>query len=598
MKATIQSVLGHLRTLRTFLSWGEGAPLWLAGPAVSLAATLLVAQAKTLRLPIMGEHRWREADTYAVAYNFAHESLDFFHPRMDLTRGRSGITGMEPPVLQFVTGLAMKVFGDAPTVGRVVVWLTGLAGLFALLALTRRARDLGLAIGFLVAFTLSPLALFELRQIQPDGPTVMLAAIAAFFFYRFALEGARRDYGIALVAYAFAVLMKGPGVALAPAMWCFACANRKVTLRQCIARGAGIAVAVLLYVPWYKWAHYLTDAYNGGQANFWLDFSYEGIKTAVSDGDLLHNVFWFIYPVYVTNWVLFPALIVGLPAAFQRKTRLVSSAFLLWLLFGSMFLACFSPRLKSHWYYADLVFVPVAYFVGFGLSEVFRLFASGTSGRGPTVARWAALSVLSTLVLQRLISPVGHLGGETVGATAPHAEASWMTDGHLTALLAILALTFVAVQLLSARWLRVTAVVLLPFAVYIGIDRARHAALEVMRWRAHASEEGTFRMRWMRTLRPLVDRYSTRADLFVVIPADGSIPDDAFYLNLPLRKGWSEGADAVEKNGFAHYTAAGARFFLNFNSHEISSEANLTKIGATSYFRLYCIDPAGCPAIH
>jgi 4-amino-4-deoxy-L-arabinose transferase-like glycosyltransferase len=590
MKGARPSVLAFFRrTTQRSVSQLDGVPIWLALPAISLAACLLASQARTLVLPILGEHRWREADTYAVAYNFAHESFDFFHPRMDLTRGRSGITGMEPPILPFVMALAMRVFGDAPSVGRTIVWLTSMLGLVALLALVRRVRDNGLAIAFLFAFALSPLALFELRQIQPDGPTGMIAAIAAFFLFRFARLERRRDYLLGIAAYGLAVLMKGPGIALAPAMWWFACAARRVSLRQFVRRGVGVGVAVALYFPWYRWAHYLTNAYNAGMANFGIDFTVKGIKTAFVDEGRLHNVFWFLYPCYVTNCVLFPALLVGLPAAFQHRTQRVSAAFLLWLLFGSLFLAAFSPHLDSHWYYANLVLVPVSYFVGFGVSEVFRLFARGPRRAQPLVARWAALVVLMTLVLQGLI-------GDAAGASGAHPDGSWMSEGHLTTLLCTLALTMILAQQISWSWHRATAAALLPFAVYFGIGRATHNALDVLLWRSRRSEEGQFRQRWFRTLRPAVDRYSTRADLFVVniSDTDGTIPQDPFVLYLPLRKGWSEGAETIEKNGFAYYRHAGARFFLTYSTHPLPEEGHLAKLAETSYFRFYCLDPEGC----
>jgi len=599
MSEPSRSIVDVAREWRRVLVQGEGVPAWLAVPAVALAASQLMVQAGTLRLPILGEHRWREADTYAVAYNFAHGSLDFFHPRMDLSRGLTGITGMEPPVLPYITGLAMRVFGDSPTVGRLVVWLLGLVGLGALLALMRRIRGPGLMVGFLLAFSLSPTALFELRQIQPDGPTSMLAAIAAFFLYRFSCEEKRRDYFIGVGVYALAVLMKGPGLALAPAMVWFACAGRKVTFRELVRRGVGVGLAVALYFPWYRWAHYLTDAYNAGHPNFGIDFSLRGIKDALGNVDLLHHVFWFIIPNYVSNWVLFPSLIVGIPAAFQRRTRRASLGFLLWLLFGSLFLASFSPHLKAHWYYGNLVFVPMAYFVGFGLSEALRLFTPDGPRQYSLMARWAALTVLVTLVLQRILVPKSHALLDTVATSGARPEASWMSDGHLTVLLCVLALTLVVVQAAPATWLRVAGFVLLPFAVYWGLGRARHDAIDVLRWRSRIADERTFRTRWTNTLRPAVDRFSTRADFFVVNVPDGEdlIADDPFFLYLPMRRGWVESTSVLTKNGLDHYQKAGARFFLNYNTTELPEEATLTKLASAPYFRLYCLDPKGCEPI-
>jgi hypothetical protein len=389
------------------------------------------------------------------------------------------------------------------------------------------------------------------------------------------------------------VLLKGPGFCFAPAMLWFACAARPVTFKQFFKRGLGVAFAVALYIPWYKWAHYLTDHYNAGIKNFGIDFTFHGIRDALLDQDRLHNVFWFVIPSYSSNWVLFPAFLAGLPAAFQRKTRRVSTAFLLWLVFGALFLACFNTHLDSHWYYANLVLVPMAYFAATAISEALRLFAKGPH-RASLVSRWAVLVVMVTLVLQRFIAPLWHKSSETVAAAGPHPEGSWMSEGHLTLLLCLLMLTMILAQRLTLKWLRVVAIVLLPFAAYLGIGRARRNALGVLRWRTHSSDERQFKERWINTLRPTVDRYSTRKDLFVMNIPDGTIGQDPFPLYLAMRKGWSEDADSIKNNGMAFYRKGGARFFLTYASAEVPEEKGLTKLAGTDYFRLYCIDPNGC----
>jgi hypothetical protein len=462
------------------------------------------------------------------------------------------------------------------------------AGLVASLALVRRVRDNGLALGFLVAFVLSPMTLFELRQIQPDGASVMLAAIAAFFFYRFARRDKRRDYALGLLVFTLAALAKGPGLILAPAMWWFTCAARKVTFRQLVSRGLPFFLPAALLFGWDRWAHHLTSAYNFGQNDVSIDVDLAQVKKNLTDQDGFRNLFSFVYPCYVGNWVFFPALVVGVAAAFQRATRRVSTAFLLWLIFGSLFLIAFSSRLYSHWYYADIVLVPVAYFTGFGLAEVVRLFARGAPPRPSIVASWAALVVLGSLVLVPLLGGPRRALGDVVAASGAHPDQSWMGDWHLTALLAIVALAMVVAQQLSLRQLRVVGILMLPFALYWGVGRGRYDALQVFRWRTRAQDEREFRERWIDTLRPLVNRYSTRDDLFVV---DN---DNPYWLYLPLRKGWCVEADALKAKGLADFERAGARFYLSYNDRAPPGGEAASLLGKTAYFRLYCLDKNGC----
>jgi hypothetical protein len=549
----------------------------------------------TLHLPILGEHRWRESVTYSVAYNFVHGSFDFFHPRIDFNNGKTGIMGMEAPFVPFLIALAMRAFGDAPAVGRTVVWFVSSLGLLACLAIVYRIRDAGLALGFLLAFMLSPMALVELRQIQPDGAVAMLAACAAFFFFRFARHETRRDYVAGLVVFTLTVFSKSPAIVLTPAMWWFACAARKVPFRQYVLRALPFVVPALVYLAWDRWQHHLSDVYNGGWSRFSVDFTFHGVWKNLKDASYRKNLFWLLYPCYVTNWVLFPSFIVGLGAAFQRRTQRVSAAFLAWLLLGSFFLASFADRLHDNWYYADIVLVPVTYFAGFGLAEVFRVFAPGPRPGQPLVARWAALVVLVTLALARLVAVDIDKMADVVGASGARPDNSWMSDWHLTTLLFGLAFAMVAASQMSKRRLRMAAFVLLPFAAYYGIGRGQRDVFQALLWRSRSNTELEYRKQWIRTLRPLVDRYSTRADLFLVDEVD---LDDPYWLHLPLRRGWAINTDDLSVANIAYCQRAGARFFLTYHERPPPEEMHLALLGSTEYFQLYCLDPNGCSPLH
>ena len=269
----------------------------------------------------------------------------------------------------------------------------------------------------------------------------------------------------------------------------------------------------------------------------------------------------------------------------------------MWLLTSLFFLAAFSTRLKAHWYYASLTLIPAAYFAGYGLAEVFRLFARGSPPRS-LVSRWAALVVLASLVVQRFMVPGSPKLADTVAGTAPHPEASWMSDGHLVLLVSLLAAMMIAAQAMSGWWLRVIALLMLPFAVWWGIGRARTDAIGAMLVRTHADEERDFRRRWLDLLRPAVNRFSTRDDLFVVnAPESSPFADDAFYMYPPLRRGWSERGKTLEKGELARYQRSGARFYLTFAKRPLAEEKTLELLSKTADFRLYCLDPKGCPPL-
>ena len=86
------------------LKLDPGQPFALLVAAMAFALAMLVVQASTLGAPINGEHNWRQADTYSVAYNFLHERAGFFYPRIDWAGEGSGIMGMETPIYTYGGG--------------------------------------------------------------------------------------------------------------------------------------------------------------------------------------------------------------------------------------------------------------------------------------------------------------------------------------------------------------------------------------------------------------------------------------------------------------------------------------------------------------
>jgi len=60
---------------------------------------------------LQGQKIWRQADTAAVARNFAVESMNIFYPRIDLRGNLSGITGMEFPLFNYLVAIVYKITG-------------------------------------------------------------------------------------------------------------------------------------------------------------------------------------------------------------------------------------------------------------------------------------------------------------------------------------------------------------------------------------------------------------------------------------------------------------------------------------------------------
>jgi len=574
---------------RLLATLDPGAPRWLMLPALVAVLVLVIWQVRSLPVDIIGEHNWRQADTYSQAYNFLHESPDFFHPRIDWTNGRSGVMGMETPIYSYTMFLGMAVFGDAPAVGRVVAWLVFM---LAIACFCRSLRPFGrktIAVGLLVMVFFSPMGLYEFRQIQPDGVMVSLCVIAAACFHEYAKTARRRHFVIGMICYTVAVLTKSPALVMGPAMWLFTFTAKPTSWRQKLVRGAWFAVPLVLFWSWNQWAHHLNEAYNDGIVYFAIEFDVKTMLADMTNGGQLEHLFGFVLTSYVCNWVLFPAVLVGAALGFEKEHRPVAIPMLAWLLGAGLFLAAFSSRLGSHWYYATVIFPPLMYF---GSLAIGRLFELTTMDEVSPLSRWTGAFLVFVLALAPFVGGKLRELNETHAAAGLVPRASWIGTTTLLLLLVLMAVAYGMANAPPSWRLRWAFGPMLLIAGWMGLERAHHDAREVFKWRTREPQWETADTDTA-ALRAAVDRFSSRADLFVV---DAANP---WYLYLPLRKGWADDLRTINEHDAAWYNQRGARFYLHFadNGGRARIVRKQQPLARADRWELFCIDPAGCPEL-
>jgi 4-amino-4-deoxy-L-arabinose transferase-like glycosyltransferase len=570
-------------------------PAWLTLPWLGLAVWLFAHQIETLSFPIIGEHRWRQSDVYSVAYNFAHESADFFHPRIDWARNRSGVMGMEPPVLGYLAHVAMRFFGDDPMVARWTAWLMCALGLSGFLLGAGRLLGARFAVLLFGSLALSPMALYELRQIQPDAAMSLFAAAAAMLLAQASQQRRRGLYVVGLVVYTFAVLLKGPVIVLAPAMLWFALSSGPLSVRRVAFCVLPFLVPLALFGAWQAWAAHLNQSYNAGKVYFAMVPDASKMLKDIADREALRHIFWFLYPTYVSNWVMFPATCAGLVAAFTGELRRVSAGFVLWLLLASAFLAAFSSRLGHHWYYADLALPPMVYFGAHGLLAACELFAPRAAALHPLRSSCGLFALLSLALAPLLSSTEGwiaHLALSWGVQPAP----SWTPPSHLVLLLVALAISAVvcSVPSVSRRVRFGLAVVALGAAASLGIPRGARDAVTTLEQRSDAANARTYREKRLLPLRAAIDRFSTRADRVVTNRQDPST------LHEVLRKGYAVSPQQLNRGKLAWFKRKKAKLYVHFGSRKTlppelqSDHPRYPLLRATRDFRIYCLQ-AECP---
>lgn len=133
-------------------------------------------------------HQWRQCDCLSIAYNYYKEGMHFFSPVINW----SGPTGdgktctSELPWIYYLVACLWHVFGYHEFIYRMVDTAIAFTGLYFLFKLCRIVLQNGFwsLIISLLLFT-SPIFVFYGNNFIVDVPSLSIAFIAWYFFYRF-----------------------------------------------------------------------------------------------------------------------------------------------------------------------------------------------------------------------------------------------------------------------------------------------------------------------------------------------------------------------------------------------------------------------------
>ena len=85
---------------------------------------------KAIPKPPESVHQGAQSDRACVAWNYYHEDMNFFLPRVSEDRQSDGITGMEFPIISYTVALIYNVFGAHDSIYRCLLYLLVSLGVF------------------------------------------------------------------------------------------------------------------------------------------------------------------------------------------------------------------------------------------------------------------------------------------------------------------------------------------------------------------------------------------------------------------------------------------------------------------------------------
>ena len=146
--------------------------------AVIAVVVWLGQSVSTLRDPPSGAHAWRETDGLIIARNYCEEVAPFTEPRVNNRGNTDGRTGVEFPLLNFLSGRLGCASGDFVTPWRVLSLLCSMMALLSLVGFAKRRWGSSVAIWVAIVFTTSPLVPYFSRATQPDSAAMGFGALS------------------------------------------------------------------------------------------------------------------------------------------------------------------------------------------------------------------------------------------------------------------------------------------------------------------------------------------------------------------------------------------------------------------------------------
>ena len=318
--------------------------------------------------PLEIGHNWRQSTVTMVARNFYEGDARIAYPKMDIAGEKSGITGMEFPIFNYLIYGASEVFGYAHWYGRLINLFFSSIGLWFFYLLVRRYFQTPIA--FYSTFILLFSIWFRFsRKIMPDTFSMSFILAALYFGLLFLESNDRRkqifNLGLFVATFAVGSLSKIPSAYL---FVLFIPVYLRIEIpltRKLFLASAGAVVAVAVYYWYYIWVPHLVETYG-----FWHFF----MGKSMSDGANELLLYWsdglsnfYDKPL---KFIGFAAALFGLIFAFRKNDKKLIYIFTLAFTAFFVIMLMAGETFTKHDYYI-IPFTPIlALCAGYGLNQI------------------------------------------------------------------------------------------------------------------------------------------------------------------------------------------------------------------------------------
>ncbi len=312
--------------------------------------------------PLEPAHNWRQVTVNMVARNFLETDSNIIYPRIDIGGEKTGITGMEFPLLNYLIFLISKLFGYTHWYGRLINLLVSSFGIYYFYLLIRKyispktAFSAGMILLGSIWFNYS-------RKIMPDTFSVSLIFIAIYYALKYFQEGSGKGLIIYFVFALLGISAKIPSILFLPLL-SFPLFEKSILLKRKITFLIASFVLMVFPVWWYfYWVPYLVEEY--GFWHYYMGTTLEkGFFELTSHPSEVFDKFSFDALKYIG----FAAFIAGSILSIIKKEKKLVFIWLICSLVFFIFMAKAGRGFYHHSYYI-IPYVPVmALMAGFSIS--------------------------------------------------------------------------------------------------------------------------------------------------------------------------------------------------------------------------------------
>ena len=538
-------------------------------------------------------HHWRQAFTYGVAWNYAHATLDFFHPRMLYEISRSNIVAMEAPIYPYLASFFLRISHDNIWSMRFISWaslVVIVAVLFHWLGEQRATGKEAWAdrAGLLVAFSLSP-SLVEFRSVQPDPMAAALAVLAAFFLARYARLDRTKDLVTGAVLAALAVLTKPVALGVIPGLVVLGTYGSGRWIRRGLLVSGALAAALVPHFLWDRWAVHILQTEMDGLIIISIQHDLPDMLRNLKNPGFVREALLHFLPNYSGSWWLVPAIAAGIYRSLADvRLRRLGVSMLVWLAVYLVELIAFGDRLHSNAYYFVLAPAAVLLFAAFGIGAMVDMLDS-PNARPKLIATRAGLVALLLLPLGLYFAvPIDWSSVAGSALALERNKAVWMNDLGIALLLAGILVAFGIAAFIRPRRVPVWVGIPLVAAVLATAYWPWQDANQYFRY-----YEGTAARRGsaprLEALRAAMKRHSTVGDRVVIDP-----PELVLFYHVE-RNGFGP-ADIQTPAGLENVRRRHGRLYVQFEPGGAppprTVPARLLESGAN--FKIYCLAADDC----